>query len=121
MPEASSLELLGNIAEAAAGDPVLAGVIVVNFLVGAALGYLAVRIAKYLIAAVGLMAATLALNVWAYGRSVDELSTLKKIAIETGVEVKDALVEAAKVLGLMTLSPFTLGFIIGLVIGATRS
>lgn len=120
MTEPGSMELLGHIAQAAAEDPTLAAVMLINFLVGATMGYLAVKIAKYLIAAVGLMAATLALNIWAYGRSVEELATLKEAAVEVSAEVKTALVEAAKILGLMTLSPFTIGFIAGLALGAAR-
>ncbi|MEB3774128.1 MAG: hypothetical protein GSR86_04280 [Desulfurococcales archaeon] len=116
----SSVGLLSDMIETASGDPMVAAALLVNFLVGLGLGYLTVKIAKYIAAAVGLIAALVAFNVWVYGNSMDNIAPLKRIAEEMSGEVKQALIETAKLLGLMTLSPLTIGFIVGAVIGATR-
>ncbi len=120
MEATSSAELLKSILDAAQGDPLILAALVVNFLVGVGLGYLSIKIAKYMVAAVGLIAASLAFNVWVYGRSPEELTPLSRLAGEALEEVKLLLVEAAKVLGLMTLSPLTIGFVMGLVVGAVK-
>jgi hypothetical protein len=89
-------------------------VIAIQFLLGLALGYLSAKVLKYMLALIAILALGTLLSVWSLGTSPQEV--IAKIGLPS-VEILKGL---AVVLGLMTVGPVSIGFIIGVVIAFLR-
>ncbi|MEM2560320.1 MAG: hypothetical protein QXD53_05995 [Candidatus Bathyarchaeia archaeon] len=92
-------------------------VMLVEFILGFCLGYLSVRVLKYILSLIVILIAGALLNIWSLGLN---LETLTGRFGEYAVKVKDLLMGLAGALGLLTLGPITVGFIVGVIIAAIR-
>ncbi|RLE55802.1 MAG: hypothetical protein DRJ40_07210 [Thermoprotei archaeon] len=107
------LELLSSVLT----NPRVVIVALIQFALGFALGYLMVRVAKYLLALIAIFVLGTVLNVWSLGGSVEQV--LKELGLYA-VKVKDVVLRFLHVLGLLVVGPLTLGFLVGLLVGVLR-
>ncbi|MEM4488393.1 MAG: hypothetical protein QXK88_06325 [Desulfurococcaceae archaeon] len=97
---------IGWILNAAISNPQLAVVILVQFFLGLALGYVALKAFKYILALLAILALGAALSVWSLGITPSEVLSVIGLTVES---INSLIV----LLGLTTMGPVTLGFIIG--------
>ncbi len=103
--EEFSIEVLADVRVAIA--------VLVQFLLGLGLGYVSVKVFKYVLAFIGILVLGTFLSVWSLGTSVDRvLANLGELA---GV-VKNLI----SILGLLTVGPVSVGFIVGALIALLR-
>ena len=88
-------------------------VIAIQFLLGFALGYVSVKALKYILAFIAILALGVALSVWSLG------STPQDVLNKLGLTV-EALKGLATLLGLLTVGPTSIGFIIGALVALLR-
>jgi hypothetical protein len=94
-------------------NPQSYAVMALQFLLGLALGYIAVKALKYILAFIAILALGTFLSVWSLGTSPQDV--LKNIG--TTVE---AIKSLAVALGLMTIGPVAIGFIVGALVALLR-
>lgn len=87
--------------------------ILIQFLLGLGLGYVSVKALKYVLAFIAILALGSFLSVWSLGGSMD--ATLKYLGDLAGV-AKNLLL----VLGLVTVGPVSVGFIVGALVALLR-
>lgn len=87
--------------------------ILVQFLLGLGLGYVSVKALKYIIAFIAILVLGSFLSVWSLGASVD--SALRNLGELVGV-AKNLLL----LLGIMSVGPVSIGFILGALIALLR-
>ncbi|MCY0867758.1 MAG: hypothetical protein OWQ48_00790 [Desulfurococcus sp.] len=88
-------------------------VILVQFLLGLALGYFSLKVIKYIIALILIVVLGIALSIWSIGGDIYDFLT--KIAGYSS-EIADIIWRVAVALGLLTLGPITVGFIAGAIL-----
>lgn len=88
-------------------------VIAIQFFLGLALGYISVKVLKYIIAFIAILALGTFLSFWSLGITPADVMEKLKLSIE-------AIKGLALVLGLMTIGPVSLGFLVGIVIGLMK-
>ncbi len=89
----------------------------IEFLLGLALGYVAMRALKYILASVGIILLGIVLGVWSLGNSIyDALKTLTGIAHN----VWNIVYSLVTALGILVIAPVTVGFIVGALIAHVR-
>lgn len=88
-------------------------VIFIQFLVGLALGYVSVKALKYILAFIAILALGTLLSVWSLGTTPSDV--LKTVGLTV-----EGLKSLAILLGLMTIGPVSVGFIIGALIALLR-
>lgn len=103
--------------ETAMQNPVLLMAVATQFLLGFALGYLAVKVAKYIMSFIAILILGMVLNVWSLGLTTEDLI---QILGEEAVKIKDTVMSLLQVLGLLTVGPPSVGFILGLVVAMIR-
>jgi len=106
-----------DILSKAMSNPKVAISMLIQFLLGLALGYYSAKIAKYLLAWIGVIIIGALLSVWSLGGSVEDILT------KLGLEAKKLLPiirDFLTALGVLTVGPVAVGFVLGLVIGITR-
>jgi len=98
-------------------NPIAAAAVVIQFVLGLALGYFAAKALKYVLAFVGILVLGAFLNVWSLGASPQQaLMHLGTMFLQ----LKDIALKLASVLGLLTVGVTTVGFIIGAIIAWVR-
>ncbi len=88
-----------------------------QFILGLALGYVAAKAAKYIIAFILILALGAALNVWSLGMTTEQ--ALASLGQEF-MKIKDAVMPLLQTLGILTVGPVSLGFFVGLLIAMMR-
>lgn len=88
-------------------------VMLIQFLMGLALGYISMRVLKYVLAFIAILALGTFLSVWSLGMTPAEVFSTLGLATE-------AVKRLATVLGILTVGPVSIGFIVGVVIGLLR-
>ncbi len=88
----------------------------IQFALGIGLGYLSVRVAKYLLALLAIFIVGVLLNVWHAGNLQDTVAGLSLQWSRVYPIIQALLV----LVGLTTVLPITLGFIIGFVVGLQK-
>ena len=91
-------------------NPALIAVFAVQLLLGVALGYIAVKAFKYVLAFIMILVTGTVLNVWSLGLSLEKLSSELG---EYALQARDIIFKFAGTLGLLTVGPVTVGFLIG--------
>jgi len=89
----------------------------VQFLLGLGLGYYSAKVIKYVLALIAIVIIGAVLSVWSIGGSVDEFVS------KLGTEAQYALPlikSFMATLGILTVGPITVGFLLGLLIAFTR-
>lgn len=98
-------------------NPKLAIAVIVQIIMGLALGYIMAKVAKYVLAFIGVLVVGAVLNVWSLGGSVEEV--LARFGAEA-MRLKDMFMSFLTTLGILTVGPVSLGFVIGLIIGLVK-
>lgn len=98
-------------------NPKVAISIGIQIILGVALGYTMVKVIKYIAAFIGVIIIGAILNVWSLGGSIEDF--IANFG-QQAQEVKNFAVNLIKILGILSVGPVTLGFVIGLLIGLTR-
>jgi len=106
-----------NILSKAMSNPKVAISMLIQFLLGLALGYYSAKIAKYLLAWIGVIIIGALLSVWSLGGSVEDILT--KLGLEAK-KLMPIIRDFLTALGVLTVGPVAVGFVLGLVIGITR-
>jgi len=89
----------------------------IEFLLGLGLGYVAMRALKYILASVGIILLGIVLGVWSLGNSVyGAIKTLGNIARS----VWGIVYSLVAALGILVITPVTIGFIVGALIAHAR-
>ncbi|HDI02141.1 MAG TPA: hypothetical protein ENF93_00695 [Ignisphaera sp.] len=89
----------------------------IEFLLGLGLGYVAMRALKYMLATVGIIFLGIVLGVWSLGNSIyDAIKYLEMLALNLW-EIAYTLFA---MLGLLVIGPVTIGFIVGALIAHMR-
>lgn len=89
----------------------------IQFLLGVAVGYYFAKAIKYLIALVLVLIIGSLLNVWSFSASMEDGLTRY---FRNMLEYKDEALMLIKIFGALLVGPVLVGFMIGLVIGLTR-
>lgn len=92
-------------------------VILIQFLLGFALGYYSAKVVKYILALIAIIVLGSVLSVWSIGGNVNEFLT--KLGTEA-VKLWPVIQGILATFGIMTVAPITVGFILGVVIAFTR-
>lgn len=112
----TSIELPTFINEAFSNPKVLVA-ITIQFLLGFGLGYFSLKVIKYIIALIGLIILGSVLSVWSIGGSVENF--LAKIGVESQ-KILPLTKDIATTLGILTVGPVTVGFLVGILVVAMR-
>ena len=102
---------------AALSNPRVLVAILIQFLLGLGLGYFSVKVIKYILALIGILVLGSVLSVWSLGGNVDEFLT--KIGIETQ-KALPLIKSIMATLGILTVGPVAIGFIIGIIAGSLK-
>ena|GEM_PF-478910 len=94
-------------------QPQTLAVVSVQFLLGLGLGYVSVKALKYVLAFIAILVLGAFLSVWSLGAT--PLEVLQSLGGAAAMAK-----ELAMILGLMTIGPVSLGFIVGVVLGLMR-
>ncbi len=92
-------------------------VILIQFLLGFALGYYSAKVVKYILALIAIIVLGSVLSVWSIGGNVNEFLT--KLGTEA-VRLWPVIQGILTTFGIMTVAPITVGFILGVVVAFTR-
>lgn len=104
---------IGDVINVVLSNPQLAIVMLIQFILGLALGYIAVKALKYIIAFIAIMALGLLLSVWTIRTTPEEV--LKTIGLTIS-----AVKSIVLLLGLTTAGPVLVGFIVGVIIALVK-
>ena len=112
----SSEELWKMISQASSNPKVLIA-FVIQVVMGLGLGYVSVKVAKYIFAFIGILILGAVLSVWSLGGSVEGfIVSIGSQAQQFIPYIKNLLT----MLGILTVAPVTIGFIIGFLIGLKK-
>ena len=103
--------------EEALSNPKVLIAIVIQFLLGLGLGYLSIKIIKYMLALIGIVILGAVLSVWSLGGSINDF--LFKMGIESQ-KLMPVMMGVITTLGILTVGPVAVGFFIGLIIAAVK-
>ena len=99
-------------------NPYIAASVLIQLVLGIALGYVSVKALKYILAFIGILVLGAFLNVWSLGTgSVEQALQQYYQQFE---QVKPVLKQMAATLGLLTVGPVSIGYIIGIIIGFSK-
>jgi len=108
---------LVNLISSMASNPYVAASIIIQLVLGIALGYISVKVLKYILAFIGILVLGAVLNIWSFGGSIE--STLKSY-YQQFQQMEPMLKKMMTTLGLLTVGPVSIGYIIGLIIGIVK-
>ncbi len=97
-----------------ASEPRVAIAVAIQILMGLALGYIMVKVFKYVIAFIIVLIIGSLLNVWSLGNNTEDI--LSRFSSEI-VVYKDVIMNIITTLGVLLVGPITVGFFLGLLIG----
>lgn len=110
---ATATPSLSNILSTALSNPQAAAVVLIEFALGFALGYTAVKALKYILSFIGILILGSALSVWSLGSNSEEI-------IRTlGAQMKEALPAIKKLItafSFMVVGPASAGLIVGVIV-----
>lgn len=114
--QAQGTELTDLISEALREPKVLVAVLI-QFLMGLGLGYFSIKALKYIVASILILVLGMALSIWSIGSSPE---SLLGSLYETFKEFTPQLIALLQLLGIMTVGPISLGFILGVIIALIK-
>jgi len=98
-------------------NPRVLVVVVIQFLMGLGLGYFSFKVWKYLVALIAIIVLGNVLTIWSLGSSPE--SFLGQL-YETFKQFLPNLIAFIQLLGIMTVGPVTIGFIVGIILAIIR-
>jgi hypothetical protein len=108
---------LGEIISTAVGNPKMAITILIEFILGVALGYVGVKALRYILAFIGILALGSILSAWSLGGNMED------IAKKLGVELKQllpVLKQFVLAIGATIVGPASIGVIVGIILAMVR-
>ncbi len=108
---------LESIVGAAASNPRMAAVMFIEFLLGVALGYLAVKVIRYILAFIGILILGSVLSAWSLGGNPEEMA--KQLGVEAK-ELAPALKQFIMAIGATIVGPASIGVIVGVILAMVR-
>ncbi len=114
--EVESVELPEFISAALSNPKVLIAVLI-QFLLGLGLGYFSVKVLKYILALIGILILGSVLSVWSLGGSIEDF--LAKVGIEAQ-KLYPLIQSIMATLGILTVGPVAIGFILGIIAGSVK-
>ncbi len=104
---------VGSLVNLVTSNPKIAASMILQIIMGFALGYIMAKAFKYIIGFIVILIAGSVLNVWSLGSSSGEV-----LGNFTGLkEYGQYLVGFLKMLSILLVGPITLGFFLGLIVG----
>lgn len=100
-------------------EPKVALALGIQFVLGMALGYVSAKVLKYIVAFVGLLILGMLLNVWTIGEASSTEEALLSIT-ERLQEIWPLLKSFLATLGILTVGPTSVGFLVGALIAFMR-
>jgi hypothetical protein len=116
----SSSPDFGSIISSVFSNPSSIIVFIIEFALGLGLGYFSAKVIKYIMALIGIFIVGVVLNVWTIpnlGANIQQ--QLNSLGLEWS-KIYPVLLSIIYILGLTTVLPITLGFIIGIVIAIAK-
>jgi hypothetical protein len=98
-------------------NPKVLVVVVIQFLMGLGLGYFSFKVWKYLVALIAIIVLGNVLTIWSLGSSPE--SFLGQL-YESFKQFLPNLIAFIQLLGIMTVGPVTIGFIVGIILAIIR-
>jgi hypothetical protein len=98
-------------------NPKVLVVVVIQFLMGLGLGYFSFKVWKYLVALIAIIVLGNVLTIWSLGSSPE--SFLGQL-YETFKQFLPNIIAFIQLLGIMTVGPVTIGFIVGIILAIIR-
>ena len=98
-------------------DPKVALTVIIQIALGLALGYFSVKIIKYILALIGIIVLGSVMSIWSIGGGIEGF--LARLG-GTAIQLKPVIMNLLTTLGVLTVGPVTIGFILGLIIGFLR-
>ncbi len=89
----------------------------IQFLLGLGLGYYSAKVIKYLLALIGIIILGAVLSVWSLGGSIEGFIARLGTQAESFVPIIKGFMAT---LGILTVGPVTVGFLLGLIIALSR-
>ncbi|MET1128204.1 MAG: hypothetical protein ABWW70_02690 [Thermoproteota archaeon] len=115
--EVASNITIANLPEIISANPKMAIAILIQFLLGLAAGYYTAKIAKYVIALVGVLVLGALIGAWGAAGGVEDM--LERVSSQLAA-FKDAVVGVMGLFGFLLVGPTAIGFVLGIVIGLLR-
>jgi uncharacterized membrane protein (Fun14 family) len=114
--ETSNMHIADFLTTALTNEKVLIAV-TIQFLLGLGLGYYSAKVIKYLLALIGIVILGAVLSVWSLGGSIDDFL----LKLGTQAHALMPVIEGfMATLGILTVGPVTVGFLLGLLIAISR-
>ncbi|MEM2947793.1 MAG: hypothetical protein QXN96_06125 [Candidatus Bathyarchaeia archaeon] len=98
-------------------SPFALAVLAIQFILGLLLGYISVKVLKYIIAFIIILILGILLNVWSLSLNLESLT---RGMGDYASKAKDLIFGLAGTLGLLTIGPIAIGFIVGALIAWIR-
>jgi len=114
--EVESVQLPEFISAALSNPKVLVAVLI-QFLLGLGLGYFSVKVIKYVLALIGILVLGSILSVWSLGGSIEDF--LAKVGVEAQ-KLFPLVQSIMATLGILTVGPVAIGFILGIIAGSVK-
>ncbi len=108
---------LSQLVGQAVTDPRTAAVMLIEFILGAALGYVAVKVVRYVLAFIGILLLGSALQVWSVGGNIEDIA--KTLGVEVA-KLAPVIKQVVFTIGLTIVGPASLGFIVGVILASLR-
>ncbi len=113
----NTTDIVQQIISTASSNPYVAVSLIIQVLLGFALGYFSVKVFKYILAFIGILVLGSFLNAWSLGGSIEE--TIYKY-YEGFKDLIPVIKNLLITLGILTVGPVSIGFILGLIVGFMR-
>ncbi len=113
----NTTDIVQQIISTASSNPYVAVSLIIQVLLGFALGYFSVKVFKYILTFIGILVLGSILNVWSFGGSIEE--TIYKY-YEGLKDIIPVIKNLLITLGILTVGPVSIGFILGLIVGFMR-
>ena len=116
----SSSANLGSIVSSVFSNPYSLAIFVIQFALGVGLGYFTLKIVKYIVALIAIFIIGVVLNIWAgpnLGSNITQ--QLSSLGLEWS-KIYPVFLSIIYMIGLTTVLPITIGFIIGIVIALAK-
>ncbi|MEM1526559.1 MAG: hypothetical protein QW775_05175 [Ignisphaera sp.] len=104
---------IGELLSSLLSQPSTLAVIAIQFFLGLALGYISIKILKYIVAFLAIIILGTFLSIWSLGLTPTEVLSTFGIAAET-------IKRLAVVMGLLSVGPVSVGFVVGIVVGLIK-
>ena len=116
----SSSPNLGNIVSSVFSNPFSLTIFVIQFALGVGLGYFTLRVIKYIVALIAIFVIGVVLNIWAAPKlGANITQQLSSLGLEWS-KIYPVFLSIIYMIGLTTVLPITIGFIIGIVIALAK-